>query len=107
MEEGDWSTECLTCGQRRFFGGYDDSVWTTATRTDTARPVTGYAALARATLGMATTTAVSYAGLWLLLARLAPVASDTHRARLAEVLGVSCDDAAALVRAGSPAGLSR
>jgi hypothetical protein len=45
---------------------------------------------------MATTSAVSYAGLWLLLARLAPVASDTHRARLAEVLGVSCDDAAAL-----------
>jgi hypothetical protein len=96
VEEEDWSTECLTCGQRRFFGGYDESVWTTATRTDTARPVTGYAALARATLGMATTAAVSYAGLWLLLARLAPVASDTHRARLAEVLGVSCDDAAAL-----------
>lgn len=96
VEEGDWSTECLTCGQRRFFGDYDASVWTTATRTDTARPVMGYATLARATLGMATTTAVSYAGLWLLLARLAPVASATHRARLAEVLGVSCDDAAAL-----------
>jgi hypothetical protein len=96
VEEGDWSTECLTCGQRRFFGDYDASDWTTATRPDTASLVAGYAALARAALDMATTSAVSYAGLWLLLARLAPVASDTHRTRLAEVLGVSCDHAAAL-----------
>jgi hypothetical protein len=94
--EGDWSTECLTCGQRQLFGNYDASLWTTATRPDTAGLVTRYAALARASLGMSDTTAVSYAGLWLLLARLAPAASDTHRARLAEVLGVSCDDAAAL-----------
>ena len=94
--EGDWSTECLTCGQRQLFGSYDASLWTTATRPDTAGLVTRYAALARASLGMQETTAVSYTGLWLLLARLAPAASDTHRARLAEVLGVSCDDAAAL-----------
>jgi len=95
VQEGDWSTECLTCGQRQLFGGSDASL-TTATLPDTAGPVTRYAALARATLGMADTTAVSYAGLWLLLARLAPIASHTHRVRLAEVLGVSCDDAAAL-----------
>jgi len=94
--EGDWSTECLTCGQRRLFGASDGSMWTTATPTDTATRVTEYAALARATLGMAETSAVSYAGLWLLLARLAPIASDTHRARLVEVLGLSSDDAAAV-----------
>jgi hypothetical protein len=96
VREGDWSTECLTCGQRQLFGVSDGSVWTTSPWTDAASPITGYAALARATLGMADTAAVSYAGLWLLLARLAPIASDIHRARLAEVLGVSCDDAAAL-----------
>ena len=96
VEVGDWSTECLTCGQRRLVGASDASVWTTATRPETAGLVTGYAALARGALDMATTSAVSYAGLWLLLARLAPIASDTHRTRLVEVLGVSCDDAAAL-----------
>src|SRR5262245_5550853 len=94
VDEGDWSTECLTCGQRRYFGGHDESVWTTATLPDTAGPVTEYAALARATLGTADTTAASYAGLWLPLAGLAPIASDSHRARLAEVLGMPCEDAA-------------
>lgn len=39
---------------------------------------------------------VSYLGLWLLLARLAPVTTGVHRARLAVVLGVSCEDACAL-----------
>jgi hypothetical protein len=96
VDEGAWSVECLTCGQRKFFGRHDASVWTTTTRPVTAGLVTRYAALARATLDTATTVAVSYAGLWLLLARLAPVASEAHRARLAEVLGASCDDAAAL-----------
>jgi hypothetical protein len=97
VREGDWSTECVTCGQRRLlFGASDGSVWTTATPAGAASRVTGYAALARATLDIAETSAVSYAGLWLLLARLAPIASDTHRARLAEVLGLPPEDAAAL-----------
>src|SRR5262245_8534983 len=52
VREGDWSTECLTCGQRQRFGVSDASAWTTATRPDTAGLVTRYAALARASLGM-------------------------------------------------------
>lgn len=97
--EGDWTTECVTCGQRKILGRSDDSPWATTTRPDTAGLVTAYAALTRQTLGTAQTPAISYLGLWLLLARFAPVAAGTHRARLAEVLGVSCEEAAALAAA--------
>lgn len=74
-----WSTECLTCGQRRYLGD-DSSEWPTATRPHIADLVTRYAELVRDRLTDTTTApAVSYAGLWLLLAHLAPVASDNHR----------------------------
>ena len=95
LEPGQWSTECLTCGQRRSLFGDDTSEWTTASRPDTAAAITRYAGSARVAPSLTTATAVSYAGLWLLLARLAPVASGTRRAQLAEVLGLSCHDAAA------------
>jgi hypothetical protein len=94
--EDDWTTECVTCGQRKRIGRDDDSAWTTAARPDTAGLITAYAALTRQTLGTAQTPAISFLGLWLLLARLAPIATGAHRARLVEVLGVSCEDAAAL-----------
>jgi hypothetical protein len=88
------NAECLSCGQRDYG---DVSAWESTVRPATAGLVTAYAALTRATLDdVATTPGVSHAGLWLLLARLAPVASGTHRTRLAEVLGTSCDDAAVL-----------
>lgn len=37
---GDWTTECVTCGQRKTIGRNDDSTWTTTTRPDTASLVT-------------------------------------------------------------------
>lgn len=92
---GDWATECVTCGQRKLFGRSDDSAWTTSTRPDTAGLIAAYAACTRQTLGTAQTSAISYLGLWLLLARFAPVAIGAHRARLAEALGISCEEAAA------------
>jgi hypothetical protein len=91
-----WTTECVTCGQRRYLGN-DSSEWTTTTRPRTADLVTRYAALVRdSVVDTATATAVSYAGLWLLLAHLAPVASDNHRQAIADAIGISCDEAAAL-----------
>lgn len=93
---GDWTTECGTCGQRKLLGQSDDSAWTTTTRPDTANLITAYAALTRQTLGTAQTSAISYLGLWLLLARFAPAVAGPHRARLTEVLGVRCEEAAAL-----------
>lgn len=91
-----WTTECVTCGQRRYLGN-DSSEWTTTTRHHTADLVTRYATLARDSVeDTATATAVSYAGLWLLLAYLAPVASDNHREAIAQAIGISCDEAAAL-----------
>ncbi|OBG15750.1 hypothetical protein A5765_08350 [Mycolicibacterium celeriflavum] len=77
--------------------GADDSSEPEATVSPgSAGLITRYADLARAALGMAEAPVASYAGLWLLLANLAPVASSAHRAQLADVLGVPCDDAAAL-----------
>lgn len=90
-----WSTECLTCGQRRYFGD-SSSEWTTANRPTTAALMTRYAELVRDRVDTATSPAVSYAGLWLLLAHLAPLASDAHRQALADAIGVSCEEAAAL-----------
>ena len=95
IDSGDWSTECLTCGQRQYLHD-GSSEWTTATRPDTAALVTHYAELVRDHVDTATAPAVSYAGLWLLLAHLAPVASGTHRAALGEAIGTSCDEAAAV-----------
>ncbi|OBG23475.1 hypothetical protein A5765_18730 [Mycolicibacterium celeriflavum] len=94
--EGAWTADCVTCGQREVIGRYDDSVWTTSTRPDTAGLITAYVASTRQSLGTALTPAISYLGLWLLLARFAPAATGAHRARLAEALGVSCEEAAAL-----------
>jgi hypothetical protein len=92
----DWSTECLTCGQRKYLDD-DSSEWTTATRPHTAGLVTRYAALARDSVTDTTTApAVSYVGLWLLLAHLAPVASDNHRKAIADAIGIPCDEAAGL-----------
>ncbi|MGV1089497.1 MAG: hypothetical protein ACOYBX_16075 [Mycobacterium sp.] len=91
----EWSTECVTCGQRRYFGD-DSSEWTTVRRPVTSDLVTRYAELARDRVDTDTAPAVSYAGLWLLLAHLAPVATDNHRAAIAEALGISCEDAARL-----------
>src|SRR4051812_18522679 len=42
--EGDWTTECVTCGQRKRIAPHDDSSWTTATRPDTAGLIIAYAA---------------------------------------------------------------
>src|SRR5689334_10102257 len=71
---GDWAAECVPCGQRKHIGRYDDSSWTTAPRPDTAGLITAYATATRQTLGTAQTSAISYLGLWLLLARFAPIA---------------------------------
>jgi hypothetical protein len=94
--EGDWTAECVTCGQRKRIAPHGDFSWTTATRPDTGSLITSYAASARQRLGTAQAPAISYFGLWLLLARFAPLAAGAHRARLSEVLGVPCEDAAAL-----------
>lgn len=64
----------------------------------TPRLVTAYGDRVRAALGGEEQPIVSYAGLWLLLAALAPVASGEDADRLAEVLGVPGEEAAA--RAG-------
>lgn len=96
VDPGAWTTECLTCGQRRLFGDSDSSDWTSATPTDAAGLITRYAEVARTSLDMAQTPAASFAGLWLLLAGLAPIASETHGRALVEALGVPSDTAAAL-----------
>lgn len=96
IEPGDWSTECLTCGQRGYLVDDDSSAWTTTTRPQAAGLVSRYAELVRDSVDTATASAVSYAGLWLLLAHLAPVATDNHRQRIAEAIGISCAEAAAL-----------
>mgnify|MGYP006268599285 CR=1 FL=1 len=97
VSRDDWSTECLTCGQKRYFGD-DSSQWTAATRLSTAALMTRYAELVRDSVGTTTAPAVSYAGLWLLLAHLAPLASGTRRQALAEAIGISCEQAAALAQ---------
>lgn len=94
--EGAWTGECVTCGQREVIGRYGDSAWTTSGRPDTAGLIAAYATSARQKLNAEQTPAISYLGLWLLLARFAPIATGAQRDRLAEVLGVSYDDAAAL-----------
>lgn len=94
--ERDWTTECVTCGQRKFIGSSDDAAWTTASRPGTAGLIAAYAASTRQSLGTTQTPAISYLGLWMLLARLVPVTTGAHRTRLTEVLGVSCEDACAL-----------
>jgi hypothetical protein len=96
VTDGDWSAECVTCGQRRIIGRYDDSSWTTAARPEAAGLITAYAELTRQAQSTFETSAISYLGLWLLLARFAPVVAGAHRARLADVLGASCQDAATL-----------
>ncbi|MGE2718448.1 hypothetical protein [Mycolicibacterium celeriflavum] len=94
--EGAWTAECVTCGQREVIGRYGDSAWTTSGRPDTAGLIAAYATSTRQTLSVEQTSAISYLGLWLLLARFAPIATGARRVRLGEVLGLSCDDAAAL-----------
>lgn len=105
LTPGQWSIECPSCGQRRFLGD-DRSEWTTGTRPSAAALMTRYAELVRDSVGTEASSAVSYAGLWLLLAHLAPVATDSHRQALASALGISCAEAAAvaeeLLRAPHP-----
>ncbi len=61
LDARDWSTECVSCGQRQYLGD-DSSQWTTSARPATADLMTRYAGLARAALGAETASAVSYAG---------------------------------------------
>jgi len=91
---GDWITECVTCGQRERIGASGQSDWTTASRPSTPALITAYAAAARQALDVAQAPAISYCGLWLLLASFAASATDSHRAQLQETLGVPCEEAA-------------
>jgi len=93
IEEGAWDRECLTCGQRRYAMQDDGSGWTTsgAQGTDVATAVQQYAAQARAALGTSQVPVISYAGLWLLLASLAPVAPDVPL--ISRILGCAPDEA--------------
>lgn len=93
IDGGEWETQCLSCGQRRYPLSADDDQWATAVVADSgvAQAVQQYAILARETLGASRAPVVSYAGLWLLLAHVAPVATDA--ARIANVLGLGPDEA--------------
>lgn len=95
LHPGDWSRECVSCGQRRYLAD-DYSQWTTSPRPRTAELVTRYAGSARAALGTETAPAISYAGLWLLLAHLAPVAEGAMATAVADAIGIAGEDAAAL-----------
>ena len=96
ISPSDWTTECLTCGQRAYFDSDSSGEWTVATRPQTAGLVTRYAEVTRGRVGTEAAAAVSYAGLWLLLAHLSPLAADKHRDALAAAIGISCAEAAAL-----------
>ena len=93
IDEGAWDRECLTCGQRNYFMDDDTSAWTTpgAQETGVATAVQQYAAQAREALGTSQVPVISYAGLWLLLASLAPVATDVPA--ISRILGCTPDEA--------------
>lgn len=93
IHEEAWDRECLTCGQRRHLMGGGDSLWTTSASdvTGVAEAVRQYAAQVRETVGTAQAPVISYAGLWLLLASLAPVATDVTA--ISEILGSAPDQA--------------
>jgi hypothetical protein len=65
----------------------------------TGELVAAYAARVRGTPGLAVPNVISYAGLWLLLATLSPVASGSIARQLAEILGVVPGEAAARAEA--------
>ena len=83
----DWSTECVTCGQRRYLGN-DSSEWTTGTRPHTADLVTRYAGLAHdSVVDTATAPAVSFAGLcccWPTSRPLPPITTAKQSPRRSE-----------------------
>lgn len=96
---GMWTAECLTCGQRETVdGGPGDFSPIAPPDRSVARAVTGYAARCREALGQATTSVVSHAGLWLLLASVAEHVSRQERAGLEEVLGMPAGEAANAAR---------
>ncbi|KRE38251.1 hypothetical protein ASG73_04635 [Janibacter sp. Soil728] len=96
---GMWTAECLTCGQRETVeGGPADFTATPAPDRTVARAITGYAARCREQLDQTTTSVVSHAGLWLLLASAAERATGDDRASLEEILGMSLDEASAAGR---------
>lgn len=69
---GTWTAECLTCGQRETAeGGAADFMPAPAPDRTVARAITRYAARCREQLDQATTSVISHAGLWLLLASAA------------------------------------
>ncbi len=107
--------ECRTCGRESTWGGQgDEGAWEQRPEPDrrVADAVTRYARRVRQRLGLAEEGVVSYAGLWLLLAALAPVvradgtaaegspgppapaAAGEGGSRLAELLGLDVDEAA-------------
>jgi hypothetical protein len=65
----------------------------------TGQLVAAYGARVRGTPGLAVPDVISYAGLWLLLAALSPVASGPVAQRVAEILGVDPGEAGARAEA--------
>lgn len=96
---GTWTVECLTCGQRETVEGgpADFSPKPSPDRT-VARAITDYAARCRERLDQATTSVVSHAGLWLLLASVAEHARGEDRSALEEILGMQVVEASAAAR---------
>lgn len=93
------TTTCLTCGAQ-------DTVDSEASGFEEVREidrsvaeaVTRYAAACRAELDQSTASAVSHAGLWLLLAGVAEHATGSDRSVLEQVLGLSVDQASDTAR---------
>ncbi|GAA8851402.1 hypothetical protein DUHN55_37640 [Helicobacter pylori] len=96
---GMWTVECLTCGQREAVeGGPADFMPAAPPNCTVARAITRYAARCREKLGQATTSVVSHAGLWLLLASVAEHVTGDDRAVLEEILGMPVGEASAAAR---------
>lgn len=96
-----WTTECVSCGRRGYWGRVEEGDWPERDEGGTpavAAAVTGYAARLRTALGLSSASACSPFGLWLLLASLAPAADGPGAARVAEVLGLPVEDAAGAAR---------
>lgn len=96
---GTWTAECLTCGQRETAeGGAADFMPAPAPDRTVARAITRYAARCREQLDQATTSVISHAGLWLLLASAAHHATGECRATLKQILGMPADEASTAAR---------
>lgn len=81
VPEDAWDLACLSCGQRRYLVPEDKSEWRAAavTNTQPAQAIWRYAARAREAMRSSETPVVSYAGLWLLLASVAPMIGNDER----------------------------